>query len=475
MKRSSCLSALLVGLSVMTASVAFAAPPSGSTGAAPTRVAQAKGKAKPKAKPKTAAAAAAATEEKASEDKAKPSTDDKPGLSTVQPTDPPPEGGTPAPAPAVAEPAAAEPAAVAPAATEGDATPAITIGTGTTVPGADTPPGAAGDPAKKPKPRPWAGTQIFAQTSMNTNTIFRGQTQYANPTVDSFVALSPRYAINDAFQLRGRLTFAYEWTNSDSTTTKNEPRFGDTLLQLFYRKIPTLPGGINMAAALNAGLPTSSESRARTLVVAPGATLQFVKSVEHVIGGELLFLASTAYSHPLYRSTTPEIRGTAPYAFQCAGGNACSDQLSGVFNPSDTLSYTALVAGEWGKWSPALFYLGGSQWAYTGKEVANPVDGTPLQSAQGRPTNVRQSSYFAAWLDYNANSWFTAEVGYSLFRAALDEDGSRGNPFFGRYQDMRVYLGANFNIDNLLKQLEGGATEAGIVRAKNMKQPFRQF
>jgi hypothetical protein len=439
---------MLVGLSVTTASVAFAAPPApeaAAPGAKPVLVAQAQGKGQEKPK-------------------------------TVQQTDPAPaEGGT-APTTAPADPTAptSEPAATQ--GTEPTTTPAITIGSGTGAPASDTPGAAAADPAKKPKPRPFAGTQIYAQTSMSTATIFRGQQQDYNPTVDTSVFITPRYALSDAFQLRGRIVFSYEFTNSDTTTTRNEPRFSDTTLQLFYRKIPELPGGFKPLIAANLGVPTSSESRARTMVVAPGATLQLSKAVEHVIGGELLLLLSSAYSHPLYRSQTPEIRGAAPYSFSCAGGNNCSDQLSGVFNPSDTLSYTALIAGEWGKWSPALFYLGSSSWAYQGKTPTNPIDGTPVESAQGaRPTNVRQASYFSAWLDYNANSWFTAEVGYSLFRTALDEDGTRGNPLFGRYQDMRVYLGANFNIDNIMKQLEGGATDAGIVRAKNTKQPFWNF
>lgn len=446
MKRSSCLSAMLVGLSLTTASVALAAPPAAQPAAPadkPVLVAQGKGQ------PKT----------------------------TVQ--DPPPaEGGTApaAPTTAPADPSAPAAESNATQGTEPGTTPAITIGSGTGAPASDTPGASATDPAKKPKPRPFAGTQIYAQTSMSTATVFRGQQQDYNPTVDSSVFITPRYALSEAFQLRGRIVFSYEFTNSDTTTTRNEPRFSDTTLQLFYRKIPELPGGIKPMIAANLGLPTSSESRARTMVVSPGATLQLSKGVEHVLGGELLLLASSAYSHPLYRSVTPEIRGAAPYAFSCAGGTTCQDQLSGVFNPSDTLSYTFLVAGEWGKWSPALFYLGSSQWAYQGKTPTNPIDGTPVESAQGfRPTNVRQASYFAAWLDYNANSWFTAEVGYSLFRTALDEDGKIGNPFFGRYQDMRVYLGANFNIDNIMKELEGGATDAGIVRAKNTKQPFWMF
>jgi len=311
---------------------------------------------------------------------------------------------------------------------------------------------------------------------MTTATVDKGQLQSYNPTIDSAIYITPRFAINEAFQLRGRIVFNYEFTNSDTTATRNEPRFSDTTLQLFYRKIPEIPGGIKPAASLNLGLPTSPESRARTMVVAPGVSVQLSKTFEHIPGnGSLDLLASGGYSHPLYRSTTPERRTPLPYVPQCVGGGAstCGDQLSGTFNTSDSISYTLLVSATWGKWSPALYYLGSSQWAYTGSD--REFNGKPVTSPDGfSPTSVRQVSYFSAWLDYEANSWLTAEVGYSLSRAALKEDGTRGNPLFDKYQDQRVYLGANFNIDNIIKQLEGGPTEAGIVRAQN-KKPIGQF
>ena len=449
MKRFSSLSSALisvsVGLSLTTASVAFAGPaPATDSAAKPVLVAQAK--------------------------------PEKPGTKTVQPSDPAPtEGGGAAPA-APADPAAAPVEPAAAAATEPGSTPAISIGTSNGNPATDTP-GASGDDGKpKPTRRAWAGTQIFATTSMTTSTVFKGQIQYSNPTVDSSIWLQPRYALSEAFQLRGLLIYSYEFTNADDTNTKNEPRFSDTTISLFYRKLPEIPGGIKPAVAVSAGLPTSPESRARTLVVNPGLTLQLVKPFEKVLGGEVDIIASGVYSHPLYRNTTSEIRGQRPYAFQCiGGGSSCQDQLSGTFNVSDSVGYSLLVSGEWGKWSPALFYRGTSQGAYTGSSAKNPVDGTNVSTPTGfEPTHIRQRSYFSAWLDYNANSWLTAEVGYWLDRTTLGEDGQRGNPFFDRYQDMRVYLGASFNIDNIMKQLEGGPTEAGIVRAK-ARTPIGQF
>ena len=220
---------------------------------------------------------------------------------------------------------------------------------------------------------------------------------------------------------------------------------------------------------MNLAAPTSPESRARTMIVSPGATLQLAKTIEHIPGnGELDLLASSSYSHPFYRDTTPQVREQPGYAFTCVGGTTCQDQVSGAFNVSDQISYSFLVSATWGKWSPALYYLGASQWTYTGSPVS--YLGQPVSDPAGFDrTHIRQNSYFSAWLDYEANTWLTAEVGYSLSRSMLTGNATYGNPFWDRYQDMRVYIGANFNIDNIMKQLEGGPTEAGIVRAQNKK------
>jgi hypothetical protein len=60
-----------------------------------------------------------------------------------------------------------------------------------------------------------------------------------------------------------------------------------------------------------------------------------------------------------------------------------------------------------------------------------------------------------------------------MFRNVLSGDGRFGNPFFDRYQDARVYLGVNLNIDNLVKELveKEGDEEGGIIRAKNRFGP----
>jgi hypothetical protein len=422
MKRSFCLSALLVGLSLTTATAALAAPP-------------------------------AATE--------------KQPVKRIAQTDPAPSTGSPTAAPGQAP----------------TTQPAVSVGTGTsttTAPASDTPATAPAEPAKKPAPRPFAGSMINLQTSMTTGTVFKGQQQDYNPTVEQAIWLLPRYAINQAFQLRARMIVNYEFTNSDSTTYRNEPTLSDTTLQLFYRKIPQLPGGIMPNLALNVGVPTSKLSRSRTNIITPGATLQLARPFEHVLGGDGLILAAASYSHPLYSSQNPvAVDRRDPNFLNCVGGNGCSDLVSGRMNPSDTLSWFVLAEMEFGHFSPALYYLNASQWGYTPPEARNPVDGTVV----GRPTgttatNYVNSHYFSAWLDYNINSWVTAEVGYWNSTSSLNGAGQFdfGNIFFNRYGDTRVYLSAAIQLDNLIKAVQGaGEGEAGVVRAKNTRAPIFSF
>jgi hypothetical protein len=344
-------------------------------------------------------------------------------------------------------------------------------------PGADRPQEAAPQAPRKPVRRPFEGSSLFNQNSMTTGTIFRGQQLYDDPTVESSLFILPRYALSDAWQLRGRVVVSYEYTNSDTTNYQNEPLLSDTVLSLYYRSIPEVLGFQPFVGG-TLGVPTSKVSRARTMVVSPGLTAQLSRTFEHFLGGDALVLANVGYSHPIYRSANPEtVDPRPPGAFACVGGTNCQDLLSGTMNPSDILSYTLILDAEWGKWSPAIMYLGASQWAYHPPAATNPVDGTPIASPSGfSPTNVRQTHYFSVWLDYNFNSWVTGEVGFWNSVQALNNDGQRSNILFDRYQDTRVYLGCSIQLDNLARTISGDSSgEGGVVRAKNQHSPMWTF
>ena len=349
----------------------------------------------------------------------------------------------------------------------------ITLGTGAPKKDAVTP-AKKEEEKKAPKPRPFAGSQIFIMNSMSTTTFVRDQQQYSNPTIETSAFILPRYTISKDWQVRGRTTIAYEYTNSDTTQTRNEFRFGDSGLQLFYRGIPAF-AGIKPQVAIGVTVPTSPESRARTMIATPALSIQLAKSFEKFVGeGELDVLLLGSYSHPFYTNTTAGIRGDAPYQRLCAGGGGgCADQLTGAANASDILSYSAIVAASWGPISPAFWFNMSHQFVYTFKDqdVQLAGSGTATPGRLSDASTVRNATYFSFWVDVEATHWLTAEVGYFMSRNVLRADGKYGNPFFDANQDMRVYLGANVNLDNLAKAIEGTGGDGGVVRAKNRTGP----
>jgi hypothetical protein len=430
MKRFTSLSALLVGLSVTTASFAGTPDaPSATKADKPMLVAQA---------------------------------DDPAGQTPPAPTE----------APEAAAPTAAPTEAPAPA--PETASQGAQIGSGTSTPvAADTT--TDSEKAKK-KEHTWGGSAIIGYTTMSTSTVFRAQQQYADPTVDSSIWLMPRYNLNDQFQLRGRLIFNYEWTNSDTTVTEHEPRFSDTTVQLVYKKIPEI-GTIKPLVGIQVAAPTSPESRARTMRFNPGVLASASKTFEHIGSGSIDIGGSAIYSHPIYGSTQAEVRGHRQVPLQCAGGTDCSDLLSGKMNSSDTLTYTISISGKWGKWSPALYFLGASQWVYHPKDTDVAIAGGQKVPVEGQPggdrSSIRQSGYFSASLDYEVTPWFSPEIGYSLYRNILAEDGTYGNPLFDPYQDMRVFVGATIDPDEMIRSLKGQPRETKAAKAEAKSPVFR--
>lgn len=182
-------------------------------------------------------------------------------------------------------------------------------------------------------------------------------------------------------------------------------------------------------------------------------------------------ILTSSFAHPFYKFTTAGIENPPPYQRQCASpsDSSCGLQASGASNPANILSFLAIVSQEWGKWNPAFAFLSSSQWVYGFKDI-------PGVQRLGDASSTRQTFYLAAWVDYNANAWFTAEVGYQMFRNVLNGDGKYGNPIYDAYAgDMRVYAGFNLGLDKLYQAISGHEDEGGVVRVKNEKKPIMTF
>ena len=285
------------------------------------------------------------------------------------------------------------------------------------------------------------------------------------------ISLRPRYRINRMFQVRARWDFNLEFTNSDTTQTLREPRFGDPSLDLWLLGIPPL-GDLRFAVAAGFLFPVSTESRANTLIVTPRVIGQAAWGHD-ALGGELALIGQVAYAHPFFQYTTPGVRGAFPYERQSTGADSglalgsINNQLSGRTNVHDQLSWTLIVAQTWGAWSPGLAFGMTHQWAYGESHNPNSPEGTEL-GVGSSGSHVRQLSSFSGWLDYSPNAWFTAELGYFMTRRLLRDDGTWGNPIYDPYQDWRVYLNVNVVLDKFFDAITGGGgANGGVIRTQN--------
>ncbi len=322
---------------------------------------------------------------------------------------------------------------------------------------------AAVAPAPAPEPLPWAGTSLYTTIATPTSNVFRGQNQSVDAAANYFIRLAPRWTFNKDWQLRGIIggsVDVVEGINTGSTYTReflvNDPSF-----TLFYTGIPKLPGGIRMLAGASLRLPLSKASWSQTLIASPGIAMQFAKPFES-LGGDTLALVSIAYQHPFYLQTTPTTSDSLPYPRATFGGlgvnGVTDDQISGAGNTRDQFNVLAFLVQSWGHWSPGVFAFVSNAYPYNFRDLG-------LRQDNVSTFRARSASFFGAFLDYEVNAWLTPEVGYQMFRSALDADGTYGNPLWGRYQDMQIYVGANIQIDSLYKALRGDSGEAGVVRA----------
>jgi hypothetical protein len=272
------------------------------------------------------------------------------------------------------------------------------------------------------------GSELRLITEANVNAFAPKLQHTRNETVESSILLRPRFDAGNDISIRGRLALSYEWTNSDTTTDLHEPVLSDLELEVLWKGVPKLVG-IETSIGVSTIFPTSKVSRARTMYFAPGVLLA-IRRPFSLFSGELELALGGSYHRPVYRYTTPNLADPPPYAPQCFGGGVgCLAQGSGVANVRDRLDWRASITGDWFGVSPGILFEASHQLPYAIGDQA-----------------VRVLTFFSFWISYAPLDWLGIELGYAMERNIISGSGGYGNPFFDRYQDMRLYLSLSFTL-----------------------------
>lgn len=308
----------------------------------------------------------------------------------------------------------------------------------------------------------WADSQL--QVGMSANADLFDQTYRPDSrslaALDLWVTALPRYRVGDHFQLRAAWGFEVELANSDSTTTRRDPVAGDPSIELWFLGTPAL-GELRFSFGAGVELPVSNYSRALTTILTVTATARASWAAD-VAAGRFTAVLTGGYAHVFSGYTTPGVRGDFPYARGTFDGDLTSvgvpNQLSGRTNVHDALGGHLTVTQAWGRWSPGFSFGLSRAWAYDTTRT--------VLTGFADPSHTRDTSSFSLWLDASAASWLTFELGYTMTRRLLRDDGTWGNPFYDPAQDWRVYLVANVELDRLGEALsERGAGLGRILRA----------
>lgn len=324
---------------------------------------------------------------------------------------------------------------------------------------------------KKDTKLAWRGTTLTFGQSATTQTLGVGKDyQSRNSDYSISFAFAPRYYVFDqddhTININAKAEVYEELTNSDGTTRRREPIFGNIELNGAWGWT-VFKNDEGFRTKLTGGprfvLPTEKfawrSGHRFTLGLAVGAAQDFPMTGKDATWFPTASVsASLAYMKPLRTATTSEnsdfererrsISGQSIVSNQFGVGAKTNHQLSASLNAMfDVLSQLHLSLG----------YAWAMQWAYTFDKVK--VTSTGVTGAVYEPrhlenaTNFRVNPWFVAALDYDLLPEVGLGLGYYNLTSAIGADGQRRNSLWS--PDARFYFDVTANLDELYLTISG--------------------
>jgi hypothetical protein len=312
---------------------------------------------------------------------------------------------------------------------------------------------------------PLRGSTLMLEQSMTTQTaqIQPSPAQSYVPLYELWVSFRPRYYFSDHWSVRARFDYTKELTNDQPTTFRREDVFLDTWTDLVYStKLDELWPGTRASLGVRALWPTSKSSQANGTYVSLGATggvlHKFALRGEDAPSFNDLHVAlSFAYLHPFTTATTPTQYGTFQYARQDVGDDdhsIISDQVQGLTN----VDHQLLLVLDTGvqitpKLSLTLDAVLINQWHYAPTNQGITIATGPVNPSLAGDTQYTPNTWFIADVDYTLFDELDLSLGYYNLAGEIAPDGQRrglfgsDNVFWS--PDARVFFDITANLDVL--------------------------
>jgi hypothetical protein len=326
---------------------------------------------------------------------------------------------------------------------------------------------------------PWHGSVLLFDQSVTTQTVGLGKNfQSADNVYEWWLAFKPKYYVYESkrssFSVGAWANLYLEMTNSDTTTTSQEPVLGPTWLTAPYSFTPLDRNEYKLTLTLGPRitLPTEQASRNAGMIIGLGAsggvTQSFPiagKSARSFNGGR--FGVAGVFDRPMYRATTRVYSNLNQAREDVAGRTISSDQLGGGMNAK----YSARVAFSGAlqitpKLEFGLSYVIWPTWSYTPKDVPICVALTGCGEPQrvNDPQTFKVSTWGIVSLDYEATDELAVGLGYYNLAAQIGPDGQRRNPLWS--PDARLFFTLTGNLDAIYERVATKPSPTQTASAK---------
>lgn len=321
------------------------------------------------------------------------------------------------------------------------------------------------------KPLPWRGTYVIFDQSATTQTLGIGDDyQSSNPVYEWWFRFAPRYVVyengKDTVAVQAWFNLYHEFTNSDSTTYKNETLIGPTTVWAQYSRplyrekewVTSLA-----VAPLRLTLPTDKASRNSGQILGMGASVGVNQSIP--IRGRSASALNSArvgllamYSHPFTKATNPVNPDLARPRQDLGGRTFESDVLRSGMIANHQLN-VALSGGLQitPKLSLSASYYLLQTWAYRPPGACVTPQGASTGDiclpTNDDATNFRVNTWLLTSIDYDLFDEISLSAGYYNLANQIGPDGQRRSPFWS--PGARFFFSITGNLDAIYERITG--------------------
>lgn len=290
---------------------------------------------------------------------------------------------------------------------------------------------------------PWRGSMVVYEQATTFRTFTPDSDLTYNPVYVHNLSLRPQWHWSDRFFTRLRFDLEQEFTNSDTTTKRNELEWSDLFLELGTLSYKEEVTGITVSGLLRLTAPVSKVSAARGLLFGASPTVHLTRNFKVLDG--LIVRYTGRYSQRFYDSKTGSYDGHGIVGCRTP---SCDALLStGLRNSPWDISHGPMVVllptqgvalTTMMQWTRAALYdLDDAQVPLLGgEETVAPDPNDP---------NARYASVFLVDASWTVLPELTLSGGLITFAPQLRPDATRYNPFFNRHSMVYVNLGVHMD------------------------------